>query len=160
MKSSKMTEAKDPAGIQIPAPILTMIHVTMAILLGWLAPLPIPAPAFVKWLGLGLAALGFILGVLALIEFRRTRTTSDPKKPAQQIVTAGVYRYTRNPIYLGFVLILIGLPLNMGIYWGFILVWPLVIFTNNMVIKHEEAQLEKKFKEQFISYKSRVRRWL
>jgi protein-S-isoprenylcysteine O-methyltransferase Ste14 len=155
-----MTQSKDNAGIKIPAPILTMIHIAMAILLGVLAPLPIPAPVFVQWLGLGMAAFGFILGVLAVIEFRRARTTSDPKKPTPKIVTSGIYRYTRNPIYLGFVLMLIGLPLNMGIYWGVILVWPLVTFMNNMVIKHEEAYLEKKFKEEFINYKTRVRRWL
>ena len=155
-----MNQSKDNAGIKIPAPILTMIHIAMAILLGLLAPLPIPAPAFVQWFGLGLVVLGFILGVLAVIEFRRARTTSDPKKPTQKIVTSGIYRYTRNPIYLGFVLMLIGIPLNMGIYWGFILVWPLVTFMNNMVIKHEEIYLENKFKDQFTDYKSRVRRWL
>ena len=160
MKSNKVTESKANAGIRIPAPILTIIHVTMAILLGWLAPLPIPAPMFIRGLGFGLAAFGFVLGVLALIEFRRARTTSDPKKPAQKIVTSGVYRYTRNPIYLGFVLILIGLPLNMGNYWGFVLAWPLITFINNMVIKYEEAYLEKKFKEQYTDYKSRVRRWV
>jgi protein-S-isoprenylcysteine O-methyltransferase Ste14 len=132
----------------------------MAILLGWLAPLPIPAPMFVKWLGLGLAALGFVLGVLAVIEFRRARAATDPKKPVNNFVATGIYRYTRNPIYLGFVLMLIGVPLNMGIYWGFILVWPLIIFMNNMVIKHEETYLEKKFREQYTGYKSRVRRWL
>jgi protein-S-isoprenylcysteine O-methyltransferase Ste14 len=160
MKSRNMTESKDHAGIRIPAPILAIVHITMAILLGWLAPLPIPAPMFVKWLGLGLAALGFVLGVLALIEFRRARAATDPKKPATNFVTSGIYRYTRNPIYLGFVLMLIGLPLNMGIYWGLVLIWPLVTFTNNMVIKHEEAYLERKFKEQYTGYKSRVRRWL
>lgn len=161
MKSKKMTESKVNAGIRIPAPILTLIHVTMAILLGWLVPLPIPAPMFIKGLGFGLAAFGFVLGVLALREFRRAHTTtSDSKKPAQNLITSGVYRYTRNPIYLGFVLILIGLPLNMGIYWGFVLAWPLVTFINNMVIKHEEAYLEKKFKEQYTDYESRVRRWL
>ena len=155
-----MTEPKDHAGIKIPAPTLTTIHIIMAILLGWLAPFPIPAPMFIKWIGLGLSALGFILGVLAIIEFRRARTTADPKSPTQKIVTSGIYRYTRNPIYLGFVLILIGLPLNMGIYWGIILVWPLITFMNNMVIKHEEAYLENKFKEQYTDYKSQVRRWL
>jgi len=155
-----MTESKNNAGIRIPAPTLTIIHIIMAILLGWLAPLPIPAPMFIKWIGLGLAALGFILGVLALIEFRRARNTTDPKKPTQKFVTSGIYRYTRNPIYLGFVFMLIGLPLDMGIYWGIILVWPLITFMNNLIIKHEEAYLEKKFKEQYVDYKSRVGRWL
>ena len=160
MKSSKTTESKDRAGLRIPAPILAIVHIILAILLGWLIPLPIPAPISIKWLGLGLAALGFILGMLAVSEFRRARTTSDPKKPAQNFVTTGIYRYTRNPVYLGFVLMLIGLPLNMGIYWGFILVWSLVTFMNNMVIEHEEAYLEKKFKDKYTEYASHVRRWL
>lgn len=160
MKSSKTTESNASAGIRIPAPTLAIIHIIMAILLGLLAPLPIPAPAPVRWLGLGLAAIGFALGIFAISEFRRARTTTDSKKPAQSFVTTGIYRYTRNPIYLGFVLMLMGIPLNMGIYWGFILVWPLITFMNNMVIKHEEAYLEKKFKEQFTEYASHVRRWM
>lgn len=156
-----MTKSKDRSmGIRVPAPILTIIHITMAVLLGWLAPIPIPAPISVQWLGLGFAALGFILGVLALIEFRRVRAAVDPKKPTKSFVTSGIYRYTRNPIYLGFVLMLIGLPLSMGIYWGVVLVWSLITFMNNMIIKHEETYLEKEFKDQYISYKSYVRRWL
>ncbi|MBI5962676.1 MAG: hypothetical protein HY863_04310, partial [Chloroflexi bacterium] len=100
-----MTKPQQTAGIRIPAPILTMIHVTLAILLGWLAPLPVPAPLFVRLIGFGLAMLGFILGLLALIEFRRHRAATDPKKPVKNFVTSGIYRYTRNPIYLGFVFI-------------------------------------------------------
>jgi protein-S-isoprenylcysteine O-methyltransferase Ste14 len=155
-----MTKSQKSTGIRIPAPILAMIHITIATLLGWLAPLPIPAPAIVKWFGLGLTALGFILGVLSLIEFRRSRASSDPKKPTKTLVTSGVYRFTRNPIYLGFVFMLIGLPMNMGIYWGFLLVWPFVTFTNNMVIKYEEAYLEREFKKEFTDYCSRVKRWI
>ena len=155
-----MTKSKGRAGVRIPAPTLTIIHITMAILLGWLAPLPIPAPMFVQWIGLGLAALGFILGVLAVIEFRRVRATLDPKKPTKVLVTSGIYRFTRNPIYLGFVLMLIGLPLTMGTYWGLILAWPLVTFTNNLIIKPEEAYLKQEFKDQYTDYSSRVRRWL
>lgn len=155
-----MAESKERAGIKIPAPILTIILVTLAILLGWRAPLPFPAPTFVRLIGFGLAMLGFILGVLALIEFRRHRAATDPKKPVKTFVSSGIYRYTRNPIYLGFVFILIGLPLNMGNYWGFILAWPLITLMTNMVIKHEETQMEKKFKEQYADYRSRVRRWL
>jgi protein-S-isoprenylcysteine O-methyltransferase Ste14 len=155
-----MTTSKERVGIRIPAPTLAIIHIILAILLGRLAPLPIPAPTFIKWIGLGLAAIGFVLGVLALVEFKRARASSDPKKPSQNFVTSGIYRYTRNPIYLGFVFMLIGLPMNMGFYWGIILVWPLVTLTNNMVIKHEEAYLEKKFKAEFTNYTMRVRRWL
>ncbi|MBI5950082.1 MAG: isoprenylcysteine carboxylmethyltransferase family protein [Chloroflexi bacterium] len=155
-----MTKSQKGAGIRIPAPTLTIIHVIMAILLGWRLQLPIPTPRFVGWIGLGLAALGFVLGVLAMVEFRRARASSNPKKPNKVLVTSGVYRFTRNPIYLGFVLILIGLPLTMGNYWGIVLVLPLVTFMKNMVIQHEEAYLEKEFKNEFAEYCSRVRRWL
>jgi protein-S-isoprenylcysteine O-methyltransferase Ste14 len=155
-----MTKSKDQARIRIPAPILAMIHITMAVILGWLAPIPIPTPVFVEWLGLGFAALGFVLGVLAVIEFRRVRVQPVTKKATRGLVTSGIYRYTRNPIYLGFVFILIGFPLTMGIYWGIILVWPLVTFMNNMIIKHEEAFLNKEFTTQYQDYSSRVRRWL
>ena len=155
-----MTKSKGRAGVRISAPTLTIIHITMAVLLGWLAPLPIPAPKFIQWIGLGLAALGFILGVLAVIEFRRVRAALDPKKPSKVLVMSGIYRFTRNPIYLGFVLMLIGLPLTMGNYWGVILVWSLVTFTNNLVIKPEEIYLKQEFKDQYTDYCSHVRRWL
>lgn len=155
-----MAKPQNRAIIKIPAPTLTIIHVIMAILLGWLSPLPIPAPKFVQWIGLGLAALGFILGILAVIQFRRVHAGLDPRKPTKVLVTSGIYRFTRNPIYLGFVLILIGFPLTMGNYWGAILVLPLVTFMNNLIIKHEEAYLEKEFKDQFVDYCSHVKRWL
>lgn len=146
--------------IRIPAPILTIAHIIIAILLRMLIPLPLPTPPFVEWLGLGLTALGFILGILALLEFRRLRTSHNSKGTASGFVTSGIYQYTRNPIYLGFVLMLIGMPLSMGTYWGIFLTWPLVVFLNNLVIKPEEEALEKRFKSQYTDYKARVRRWL
>jgi protein-S-isoprenylcysteine O-methyltransferase Ste14 len=153
-------KSKGRATIRIPAPILAIVHITLAILLGWLVPLPIPVPAFVQWLGLGCAALGFVFGLLALLAFRRVRSALDPKKRTRGLVTSGIYRYTRNPVYLGFAFMLIGLPLNWGTYWGIILVWPLITLMNNLVIKPEETGLEKEFKDQYTDYKSRVRRWL
>jgi len=76
------------------------------------------------------------------------------------LVTGGPYRFSRNPIYLGFVLILAGFPLFSGTVWGAILVPVLILNLNNLVIQHEEAYLEKKFGEAYAGYRSRVRRWL
>jgi protein-S-isoprenylcysteine O-methyltransferase Ste14 len=152
-----MTTSNGRSGIKIPAPTLTIIHIILAILLAWLAPLPIPAPIFIRNIGLGLALLGFILGILALREFKRVRSA---KKPTRSLITSGIYHYTRNPVYLGFVFMLIGLPLSMGTYWGVILTWPLVVLTNHLIIKHEEALLAKEFNEEFQEYTSHVRRWL
>ncbi len=157
---TKQTTPSDQEKIRIPAPILTIFHLILAILLRRLLPLPLAVPAFFQVLGLGLAALGFVLGVLALNEFKRARLSSDSKKPASGFVTSGIYRYTRNPVYLGFVFMLIGLALSIGTYWGIILTWPLMVLMNNLVIKPEEVSLERRFKNQYLEYKSRVRRWL
>ncbi|MBK9926694.1 MAG: isoprenylcysteine carboxylmethyltransferase family protein [Anaerolineales bacterium] len=155
-----MSTSKNPEAIRVPAPILTIVHIILVILLGNLLPLPVPVPAFVPWLGLVIAGLGLVLGILASMEFRRIRTTMDLKKSPTGLVTSGVYRYTRNPVYLGFVFMLIGFSLSMRTYWGIIFIVPLVTLMNTLVIKKEEANLEKKFKTQYADYKSRVRRWL
>lgn len=144
----------------ISAPMLTTLHLIAVILLrGWL-PLPFPFPAFVYWVGLILAALGFVLGLLALLEIRRSRSGPAMKARTTGLVVTGIYRYTRNPVYLGFVSMLMGLGLSMGTYWGIFLGWSLIAMLNNLVIKPEEGHLEKRFGTQFVQYKSKVRRWL
>lgn len=153
-KLSSNTEGR----VLIPAPMLTMLHLIMVILLRGV--LPLSLPAWAQWLGLALAAVGFVLGLLALLEFRRIRAMPDPKGRASGLVTTAIYRYTRNPVYLGFVCMLMGLGLSMGTYWGIVLSWPLMVTLKNFVIQPEEAVLEKRFGKQFLDYKSKVRRWL
>lgn len=147
-----------PARIRVPAPILALIHITVAILVGWFLPIPLPAPPWMQWLGLGITALGFVFGLMALIEFRRMRNSRGAKIPG--FVSSGIYRFTRNPVYLGFVFMLIGIPLSTGNYWGCVMVLPLVVLMNHLVIKPEEVSLEKRFKNEYADYKVRVRRWL
>lgn len=144
----------------IHPPIVTLLYIIVAIFLGRLIKIPLATPPVLQTIGFALTFIGFLFGIGAFIEFRKARTTLDPHGSVNAMVTTGVYRVTRNPIYLGFLLMLIGLPLNSGYYWGIILS-PLFITTiNQLVIEKEEAYLEKKFKEQYTSYKSRVRRWL
>ena len=69
-------------------------------------------------IGLALTFIGFLLGIGAFIEFRKARTTLDPHGSAKQLVTSGIYRFTRNPIYLGFLLMVIGFPFEFGFYLG------------------------------------------
>jgi protein-S-isoprenylcysteine O-methyltransferase Ste14 len=110
--------------------------------------------------GFALVVIGFLLGIAAFVEFRKARTTINPHGSVTSIIGSGVYRLTRNPIYLGFVLMLIGLPLNSGTFWGLLLAPLMIISFNNLVIQHEEKYLEKKFGDVYTGYKSRVRRWL
>src|SRR5512133_2947548 len=102
-------------------PIVALIFIVLAYVLGVFVPLPFVVPMFLKYIGLFLTFLGFLLGIGALLEFRRVRTTLDPHGSVKQVVTSGIYRFTRNPIYLGFLLMVIGLPLNSGLYWGIVM---------------------------------------
>jgi protein-S-isoprenylcysteine O-methyltransferase Ste14 len=157
-----MAEQQDRPNINpmVHPPIVALMFIVIAYFLGRFVPLPFVVPPFLRSIGLLLSFLGFLLGVGALMAFRRARTTADPHGSVRQVVTSGIYRFTRNPIYLGFLLIVIGLPLNSGLYWGIIVAPFYILLMNRLVIQHEEAYLERKFKGDYVNYKSRVRRWL
>ncbi|MFC0446302.1 methyltransferase family protein [Pseudidiomarina halophila] len=108
-----------------------------------------------------IALLGLVLAVLGVWQFRKARTTVDPRKPEQSsaIVTGGIYRWTRNPMYLGFLLILIALALRMAnlavVPW--LIVY--VLYMNRFQIEPEERMLRAKFGKAYEAYLKRVRRW-
>ena len=84
----------------------------------------------------------------------------DPHGTTKHLVTSGIYRFTRNPIYMGFLLMVIGLPLISGWIWGLVLAPFFMLTMSRLVIEREEAYLERKFKSQYTDYTSRVRSWL
>ena len=141
-------------------PIVALMFIVLAYFLGRFVPRPFPVPAGLQYLGLAMTFLGFLLGIGAFLEFRKARTTLDPHGSAKHLVTSGIYRFTRNPIYLGFLLMIIGLPLNSGLYWGLVMAPFYVLTMNRLIIQREEAYLERKFGKEYTSYTSRVRRWL
>ena len=155
-----MIEEKDHASVKIHPPVLTLIHLVIAYLAKRYIPIPLVVPDALRNVGIALVFIGFFLGFGVVWEFRKSRTTLDPHGSVASIVTSGVFRFSRNPIYLGFVLMLIGFPLYAGTYWGLLLSPALIVSFNSLVIQHEEAYLEKKFGDVYVSYKSRVRRWL
>ena len=155
-----MSEHKDHADVKIHPPVLTVIFIAIAYILKWTIPIPFVVSSILENIGFVLVVIGFFLGVAAFLAFRKARTTLDPHGKVSAIVSDGIYRFTRNPIYLAFLLMLIGFPLNSGNYWGILLSPVFVIFMNSLVIEKEEAYLEKKFGDVYTSYKSRVRRWL
>lgn len=155
-----MSNQQDHASVKIHPPILLLIHIGVAWLLDRFIALPVVVSPMIRNLGLALAGIGFLLGLLSLYAFTKARTTLNPHGSVKTIVSSGVYRFTRNPIYLGMVLMLIGFPLAFGNVWGIPLAPVFILLMNKLVIKHEEAYLEKKFGEAYTGYKSLVRRWL
>ena len=155
-----MYNNKDHADVKIHPPVLLLLHLLAAFLLNKLLALPFVFPKFLEWVGYALVLIGLGLAFSAASGFMRARTTLDPHGSVSNIVTSGPYRFTRNPIYLGFVCFLIGFLFIFKSYWGLILSPIFIVLMNTLVIQHEEAYLEKKLGEQYTSFKSRVRRWL
>ena len=141
-------------------PVIVLMFIVLAYFLGRFAPLPFVATPILRNIGLFLTFIGFLLGIGAIIEFRKARTTANPHGSVKQLVTSGIYHFTRNPIYLGFLLMVIGLPLSSGLYWGIAMVPIYILLMNRLVIEREEIYLEKKFGKTYTSYTSSVRRWL
>lgn len=90
----------------------------------------------------------------------RAQTGIDPAKPATAIVSDGVFRFSRNPLYLSLTLLYIGVSLLLNAVWAFPLLLPLLAIVQIGVIQREEVYLERKFGDEYLRYKSQVRRWL
>ncbi len=107
-------------------------------------------------------AMALVLFVLAHREFHAAQTTINPFQPQQAsaLITDGIFRYSRNPIYLAFLLLLIGWALFLANLWALLLCPPFVLYLNHFQIQEEERALESHFGERYLDYKSRVRRWL
>lgn len=106
--------------------------------------------------------IGLILCLLPFIQFLKSKTTLDPTRPyrAKNLVTTGVFRFTRNPIYLGFLFFLIFycayLESYSSLFWCYAFTWPMTY----LQIIPEERALEKNFGQEFLDYKKTVSRWL
>lgn len=110
--------------------------------------------------GIGFIMLGFALAIFSVGAFRRAGTNVVPGQPATALVTTGPYRVTRNPIYIGFVLVYFGLSIVLTSMWVLLLLVPVLVILQRGVVKREEAYLERKFGDAYRAYKTRVPRWL
>lgn len=127
-----------------------------------LAPAPLGVPAR---LGIAavLAVVGLTLALAGIREFRAARTTVNPLQPEQAaaMVTSGVYRFTRNPMYLGMFWLLAAWAAWLGRLAPFLVVLPVfVLYMNRFQIRPEERALEQRFGAAFREYATRVRRWI
>lgn len=109
-----------------------------------------------------LLILGLAFCVAGVIEFRRAHTTVDPRAPekASSLVTSGMYRLTRNPMYVGFALVLAAWAAYLRSLWSLIVVVGFVVYLSRFQILPEERALIELFGEDFKDYQARVRRWL
>jgi protein-S-isoprenylcysteine O-methyltransferase Ste14 len=113
-------------------------------------------------IGIAAALAGLLLAFWGVIDFRRAQTTVDPRHPEQsaRLVTTGVYRWTRNPMYLGFVAALAGLAIALQSVAGLAIASLAAVYLQRFQIHPEERILQRRFGDAFNVYLGQVRRWL
>ena len=152
---------KVPPALWLPPPAVLLLH---GLLAWWLDDgLPMGGDfAGRERLALGVALAGALLMMIAGLAMLRRRTTVDPLHPADAsaLVTGGIFAISRNPIYLGDLLILCGWLLWLGNPLGLLVAASFVLWLTLLQIRHEEAALVARFGDDYRTYCRRVRRWL
>ena len=155
-----MSENRDHARVMVPPPLVFLGYLIGALIINWAIPFAIPWAFILRIIGGFALAAGILLIISAFSQMMNAHTTPDANQPTTALVTTGPYRFSRNPIYLGFFLIYIGFTLLAGTLWGIILS-PFLLWTvSHAVINMEEVYLKNKFKDDFANYLSHSRRWI
>lgn len=154
--------------LKIPPPIVMLVFaLLMWIAASWLSEKPWPASDFGQfllssWLAAALAPVGLLVIAAAVLEFRRHRTTVNPRAPTQSscIVTSGIYRFSRNPMYLGMELLLIAWGLWLGQPMTLLGAPAFAICITLLQVRPEERALAEKFGAPYLAYCRQTPRWL
>jgi protein-S-isoprenylcysteine O-methyltransferase Ste14 len=154
-----MSESPAPR-VRVMPPVYLLAAIVVMAALDWLLPGGSALPVPWRWLGLVPLIGGLLLGGLAARLFRKHQTTIKPGQVSNLLMSGGPYRLTRNPIYVGMVLVLAGVATLLGgiAEWFVLPVFIWLIARN--VIPVEESMLEERFGQEYHDYCARVRRWI
>lgn len=123
----------------------------------------VPVPTIVRVVAaLAIASVGVIIGMAGAIRFRHAKTTVNPMKPqmTSSLVTGGIYRYTRNPMYLGLLFVVVAWAVFLSSPWSLSGAVAFVLYIGRFQIIPEERVLSGLFGAAYTAYQLRVRRWL
>lgn len=147
--------------LKVPPPAVAFV--TAALM--WLVSRAAPTLAFLfpagNLLAVGFAVVGPMIAISGVVTFLRARTTLNPTKPesSSSLVSWGIYRFTRNPMYLGLLLVLTGWAIFLSNWVAFLLLPAFIVYINRFQIVPEERVLTSSFPREFVAYQARVRRW-
>lgn len=148
----------------LPPDAYAATAILLALLLEWLVPLAILPPfallSLTTAIGLLIALAGFVLELAAANALARANTTTRPNAEPSALVTSGPFAHSRNPFYLGIILLLAGLALIASLDWAIVLVPLFALALDRLVIPAEEARLAAAFPEAWRAYAGRTGRWL
>jgi protein-S-isoprenylcysteine O-methyltransferase Ste14 len=150
----------DRANVIASPPVILVVVLALGFILDWLWPASFLPDGWGLPLGLIVIYVAVNLKLFAVREMVRVKTALDVRKPATDIATSGPFSVSRNPIYIGIVLLNTGVACIANSLWIFLLSAALAAILQKGVIEPEEAYLEQKFGDKYLRYKAKVRRWI
>ncbi len=153
---------KDHANIIAPPPLILIALLAFGLSIHWISPVSIGHfPLHVRlFIGLLPIIVSAIISVLSLQIMFKRKTAINPYKQTTSIIDKGPFSYTRNPLYVSIILFHLGFAVLMNSLWILLCLPVLLIILDRGVVLQEEKYLEGKFGDEYLQYKSRVRRWL
>ena len=158
--SDDAREPPDNPGVIAPPPLIYAGALAIGLLANRLYPIAFLPCGLSRVLGWPLIVGGPVVGSLGLREMKRADTNVDPREPTTAIVTGGPYRFTRNPLYLSMTLIYAGITALANALPAALLLPVVLHIMRRGVIEREERYLARKFGDEYLDYKARVRRWI
>lgn len=155
-----MSEKKDTPNVIAPPPLIFLSGLILGGIITWFNPFPIMPGGLGVLLGNLLVLGGIAVIAIIFLQMRKAKTNIEPWKPTTKILDTGFYGYSRNPIYLGMVLIYLGVTCLANSIWFLPFLPFCLLIIHYGVILREEKYLEGKFGEDYLDYKKRVRRWI
>jgi protein-S-isoprenylcysteine O-methyltransferase Ste14 len=155
-----MADAQDNPGIRVPPPLIYLLPLVLGLLLDRRVHVPFLPRRAARSLGWPLLGGGVLLSRWFFLTMRKADAPVRTDRPVPRLTTEGPFRYSRNPGYLSLAMLYAGIAVLRNALWA-ILLLPLVVYViQREVIRREEHYLERTFGEEYLSYKSRVRRWV
>jgi protein-S-isoprenylcysteine O-methyltransferase Ste14 len=150
------------AKVRFPPPLVFLGLIGLGVALQrWLWPITLGITFWPRVLvGASVAALGAVMILSAQVWFKRSGQHPAPWKPSPELLVKGIYRYTRNPMYVGMTLIQLGLGVALGNGWVAALSPLALAIVHVIAVRPEEAYLTEKFGESYMQYRAAVRRYL
>jgi protein-S-isoprenylcysteine O-methyltransferase Ste14 len=156
-----LSDNTDKSNAVIRPPIAWALALLIGLGIDRLLPLPFLGPSFpTVWVGAVLFILALALAIWAIRTISVAGSRVETTMPTTTIVATGPFAFTRNPIYLGMFIGLIGLAIAFNSLWVLIALLPFYAIIRYGVVAREETYLERKFGPSYLGYKSRVRRWV
>ena len=158
-RGTKVDGKENHANVHFPPPLIHLVAIMTTVGIDTLFQLALPAHGLLSMLGPVLMVLSVLIAGSAFRQFARNDNPVPPNQPVKGLMEEGAFRFTRNPLYLALGLLHAGIGLISGNAWVLITLLPALLVVRYYVITREEAYLARRFGQDYLDYKARVRRW-